>query len=233
MLQNISSIYDPLGVICPVTLLGKEIYRQICESKLPWDEQLSGDILNCFKDFCKKLPSSVRFPRSIPSFCEETKFVDLHTFSDASIVGTAAVLYAVIYEESGISCGLVAAKARLAKKSTIPRLELVGCHIAVNILRNCKEALRNAPIRNTYGWTDSLVSLHWIRGDGNYKQFVRNRVRKIQEDGPDMIWRHVLGILNPADRASRECISNKLDGTWWNGPDWLPHQDRRYQDSSN
>ena len=53
VLQYISSIYDPLGVICPVTLLGKEIYRQICESKLSWDEQLSGDILNCFKDFCK------------------------------------------------------------------------------------------------------------------------------------------------------------------------------------
>ena len=42
-----------------------------------------------------------------------------------SVKGTAAAVYAVVYQESGKHQSLVAAKARLAKKElTMPRLEL-------------------------------------------------------------------------------------------------------------
>ena len=221
ILKFISSIYDPTGVICPTTLLGKDIYRQVCELKLSWDQPLQGEILNRFNEFCNNLPRSISFPRSLITLCEKIKFVDLHVFSDASKVGTAAALYAIIYQDSGMSQGLVAAKARLSKKSTIPRLELVGCHMAANLLENIKGALGNIEIRNKYGWTDSTVALHWIRGGGNYKQFVSNRVNKIKEKSPDIIWRHVPGVLNPADRASRGCYTDKLNDDWWIGPEWL------------
>jgi hypothetical protein len=36
-------------------------------------------------------------------------------------------------------------------------------------------------VRAVFGWLDSLVALHWIKGGGTYKQFVSNRVRKINE----------------------------------------------------
>ena len=44
--------------------------------------------------------------------------------------------------------------------------------------------------------------LHWIRGGGQYKQFVENRVRKIQAK-PEINLRHVPTEENPADLASR------------------------------
>ena len=46
-------------------------------------------------------------------------------------------MYAVVYQESGIHQGLLAEKARLAKKGlTMPRLELISAHMAANLVDN-------------------------------------------------------------------------------------------------
>ena len=63
------------------------------------------------------------------------------------------------------------------------------------------------------------MALHWIRGAGEYKQFVGNRVRKIQES-EHVTWRHVPTLENPADLGSRGGPVDK-DDLWWNGPKWL------------
>ena len=53
-------------------------------------------------------------------------------FGDVSITGTAAAIYAVIYQSSRVSQDLVTAQARLSKKDlTIQRLELVAMLISV------------------------------------------------------------------------------------------------------
>ena len=124
----------------------------------------------------------VYLPRSIPRFREPIDEIELHAFGDASGSGIAAVVYAIIKQSAGVSTGLTAAKSRLAKKSlTIPRLELVSAHMATNLVDNVQSALEGYPVNLVYGWLDSLVALHWIRGGGSYKQFVSNRVRKINE----------------------------------------------------
>ena len=51
------------------------------------------------------------------------------------------------------------------------------------MVHNVKLALKGFPIRNIYGWLDSTVALHWINGEGNYKQFVANRVKANQSEG--------------------------------------------------
>ena len=53
--------------------------------------------------------------------------------------------------------------------------------MATNLANNVKEALEGYPVDQVYCWSDSTVALHWIRGEGDYKQFVHNRVRKIQD----------------------------------------------------
>ena len=152
---------------------------------------------------------------------ERIEAIDFHVFSDASIIGTAVALYAVIYQSSGTSQGLVAAKSRLSKKNlTIPRLELVAMHMAANLCNNIKDSLEEQPIRKFYGWTDSSVALHWTRGRGSYKQFVSNRVNKIREK--DFIsWRHVPTDRNPVDISSQGCSVDKISTKWWNEPSWL------------
>ena len=52
-------------------------------------------------------------------------------------------MYAVVFQESGTNQGLVASKARLAKKSlTISHLELVSAHMAANPAQNILDALQ-------------------------------------------------------------------------------------------
>ena len=124
-------------------------------------------------------------------------------------------------EQDEESNELVCAKARLAKQGlTIPRKELVSAHMAVNLLDNVCDALDGFPVSSLVGWLDSSVALHWIRGRGQYKLFVANRVNKILQH-KDVRWRHVPSKENPADIASRGGLIDEGNQLWWNGPNWL------------
>ena len=112
----------------------------------------------------------------------------------------------------------MAAKSRLAKQGlTIPRLELVSAHMAVNLVNNVQEALQGFPVFEVHCGLDSTVALQLIRGVGEYKRFVGNRVRKVRES-EHVTWRHVPTLENPADLGSR---GGPVDNLCWNGPTWL------------
>ena len=38
-------IYDPLGIISPITVRFKQLFQRMCEGQLDWDESLAGDPL--------------------------------------------------------------------------------------------------------------------------------------------------------------------------------------------
>jgi hypothetical protein len=92
---------------------------------------------------------------------------------------------------------------------------LVAAHMAANLVVNVSEVLNGFPVESSYCWSDSTVVLHWIKGNGDYKQFVANRVKKIN-DHQDLIWRHVPTSDNPADRASRAGDLGDAE-LWWRG----------------
>ena len=122
---------------------------------------------------------------------------------------------------SGVTQGIVAAKARLAKQGlTIPCLELVAGHMATNLATNVREALEGYPVDQVYCWSDSTVTLHWIRGEAEYKQFVHNRVHKIQEKNW-ITWRYVPTKENPADLGSRGGPVAQDNDLWGHGLNWL------------
>ena len=68
-------------------------------------------------------------------------------------------------------------------------------------------------------WLDSTVALYWINGQGEYRQFIANRVAKIQSH-TRVEWHHVPTKQNPADVGSRggSIVGNDL---WRTGPEWL------------
>jgi hypothetical protein len=77
----------------------------------------------------------------------------------------------------------------LAKQGlTIPKLELVSGHMAVNLITNVKIALEGFNVTRQLCWLDSSVALHWIRRNGSYKKFVANHVQKIGQHA-DVGWR--------------------------------------------
>ena len=221
ILRYLASIYDPLGFAAPIHLLGKLVYRECCEQNVNWDQEVTDTVLRKWEKFQRSLPEKISVPRSLCTHQEPITSIELHVFGDTSAKGTAAVVYAVVYQESGVTQGLLAAKARLAKKNTsIPRLELVSAHMAANLVNNVKNALQEHPIEGVYGWLDSTVALHWINGEGSYKQFVANRVRLIREK-KFINWRHVRTNDNAADIGSRGETSEHSMIQWLNGPSWL------------
>lgn len=226
MLRFLASVYDPLGLASPVSLVGKLLYREVCDQHLPWDQKVPETVAKQWKKFESSLPDQVQVPRSLAGFKEAIEAIDLHAFGDTSGTGTAAAVYAVVYQASGANQGLLAAKSRLAKKGlTIPRLELVSAHMAANLAENVINVLEGQPVRSVHGWLDSTVALHWIRGEsGAYKEFVANRVSKIR-DKAYIQWRHVGTDQNPADIGSRGCKADNLGELWFKGPEWLTEPD--------
>lgn len=161
ILGKIARIYDPLGLASPVTLGGKLLYRDACDAKLAWDKQLPRKLMQSWSRWAEKLPDITTVPRSLAVYQEEIQAIQLHAFGDASGKGVAAAVYAVVVQQSGINQGLVAAKPRLAKQGlTIPRLELVSGHMAVNLVTNASEALEGFPVTEKHYWLDSTVALY-------------------------------------------------------------------------
>ena len=220
ILSKLARVYDPLGLVSPITLEGKIIFRDVCKTKLPWDADIGESLNRRWKAWGRSLPQEETVPRPIVKRREPVLNVELHVFGDASTQGVGAAVYSVVRQRSGNTQQLVAAKSRLAKEGlTIPRLELISAHMATNLVKNVQNALQNLPEPTIYGWLDSAVALHWIHGEGQYRQFVANRVSKIKQH-PEIEWRHVPTRDNPADIASRGgSLSNKT--LWWNGPEWL------------
>ena len=220
VLTKVAKIYDPLGLASPLSLTGKMLYREACNLKCAWDQALPIDLGKKWKRWERELPERITTVRSLAKYQEPVTSITLHAFGDASGNGVAAATYAVVSQPSGQTQGLVTAKARLAKQGlTIPRQELVAGHMAANLVTNVKEALEGFPVANSYCWLDSTVALHWIRGEGNYKQFVQNRVNKIQQR--NLEWRYVPTHENPADLGSRGGAVTQTNELWWNGPKWL------------
>ncbi|XP_065070928.1 uncharacterized protein LOC135695688 [Rhopilema esculentum] len=143
VLSGLALVYDPLGIVSPVLLTGKIIYRDICEEGLSWDKEITDQLQKRWQRFIKSLPERIEIPRSVTPAKESVKGIDLHAFGDASGNGVSAAVYAVVEQDSGINQGLLVSKSRLAKKGlSIPRLELISGQMAANLIDNVKQALK-------------------------------------------------------------------------------------------
>ena len=218
ILSKLARIYDHLGLASPATLTGKLVYRSACDSKIPWDANLPEPLRKKWKEWNETL-ESYTIPRSLASYHPLMQEITLHGFGDASSNGVCAVVYVVVKQEDGVTQGLVCSKSRIAKRNlTIPRLELISGHMTVNLATNVQQALTTHPA-TVHCWLDSSVALYWINDQGEYRQFVANRVQKIRQH-ENVIWHHVPTTENPADIGSR---GGKVSGNtlWKEGPSWL------------
>ncbi|GFX80556.1 uncharacterized protein TNCV_3929641 [Trichonephila clavipes] len=149
--------------------------------------------------------------------------LSLHVFCDASKAAYASCVFLRTEVGGAITCQLVQARARVAsiKPITIPRLELLACTIGSRLINTTKIdlGLENVPI---YCWSDSVNALYWIKRKENWGTFVNNRVQEIRRLTNAEDWKHIPGILNPADLPSRGCgVVELIASLWWEGPSWL------------
>ena len=84
VLRSLASIYDPLGVASPVTLVGKMVSREACDRHLPWDAVLPKELKAQWEKFKGNWPGELKFPRSLTIAQEPVQALDLHAFCDSS-----------------------------------------------------------------------------------------------------------------------------------------------------
>ena len=227
VLATISSIYDPLGFVCPVLLSGKKLLQRICKEPLSWDDPLPEEFLTSWEAVKDKLHSLSDFKlnRSYwPGKFGQVVSHELHHFSDASEVGYGQATYLRMSTSTETHCSLVMAKSRVAplKIVTIPRLELTAAVLSVQVSQFLKRELDVVISREVF-WTDSKVVLGYLNNDvRRFKTFVANRVQYIKNHSAPEQWRYIHSEDNPADLASRGLSVDQLKTSCWlQGPKFL------------
>lgn len=229
ILSVASSLFDPLGFLAPLTLPVKIILQDLWRAGVSWDEEVPEPFLSLWKEWLRGIPYvvNVHIPRCFKSqSLSSPSCVQLHVFSDASRRGLAAVAYLRMLNQLGqIYCSFVMGKVKNApaREWTVPRLELQAAVLATRLSRTLLKEL-DMPIDSTTHWTDSLTTLQYIRNHTRrFPVLESNRITEIHESTSVEQWRHVPGILNPADEGSRGVTIDYFeDGCrWWSGPDFL------------
>lgn len=173
-----------------------------------WDEELSAELSNEWQLFTRELAN--------------VQGIEIHGFSDASEKAYAAVVYLKV----GQDVQRLTAKAKvnpIRNRKTLPKLELNAAHLLSKLLQKVSEVIGRKHL--LYAWSDSTITLSWIKRAKNKDKFVRNRVAEIVTRIPNAKWNHVSSKDNPADVASRGICALQLHtySLWWNGPTWLKY----------
>ena len=227
LLKKMATLFDPLGFLSPVTIRIKVIMQDLWTKGLDWDDSLPQEcntkVIKWFEEL--KSLDQIAVPRCL-QLQSKVRFKSIHVFTDASSEAYGAVVYQqCIYEDGTISIQFVMAKSRVSplKSISIPRLELLGAVIGLQLSRKVTEVLQE-DLRNVTFWSDSMSVLWWIRNQSRrLKPFVANRIGFIQSSTTAQQWRYVPTKQNPADILTRaSSIEDLTENTcWWNGPDFL------------
>ena len=163
-------------------------------------------ILSCFK----------------PDDFGEPKFIELHSFSDASIGRYGQCSYVrMVNDQQKVHCSQLMAKSRVTplRPVTVPRLELTAAVVSTKISAFLQKELKYGCVPE-YFWTDSKVVLRYIYNEARrFHTFVANRVQAIRDHTSPDQWHYVDNKLR---QPSRRCIERfrgwrtNQRNRWWN-----------------
>jgi len=230
MLSVIMTVFDPLGLLTPVTVRLKMMMRKVwaCDPKLGWDDSLP-HVLECeWIRLVQELneAKSIKFRRSITPDDADGKPI-LVVFSDGSIDAYGAVAYARWkVRHGGFAARIIAAKSRMAPLKTldIVRIELCGAVLSSR-LRATIETEMNLEFSKVIHIVDSEIVKAMIHKESyGFNTFASNRIGEIHSATVANEWHWVPGKpwLNVADFTTRGCPPSEIsEPLWQEGPEFL------------
>jgi len=220
ILRYTSSIFDPLGLVTPVTIAAKLLLQELWQDTISWDSELNKPYqikwVSIVADISVALQQS--FPRQyIPKLPTANSSAVLHVFADASPKAYGAV----VYIQHANSSSLVISKSRVAplKQHTLPRLELMAASIAARLGSFVVDSLDYK--LDVHYWSDSQIVLCWLQSKKKLKPFIDHRVKGILTISS--FWRYCPTDCNPADLLTRGLSAQQFVNStlWRHGPPWL------------
>nr|XP_042908366.1 uncharacterized protein LOC107455598 [Parasteatoda tepidariorum] len=192
-------LFDPLGMICPVTLIPKLLLQSIWKLKLNWDDDVDGNIR---RNFLKWIEGVLYIEKiNIPRYfgLSGAKKSSIHFFCDA--------------------------RSRVAPTGkgeiTIARLELLAAAIA-----SCLSTSILSEVTHDEVFFSQIPQLFWPGSKevnhGPFLFIIECVKREIREQTNVNTWRHAPGTMNPADSPSRGCsVQQLLRLQRWEDLSWL------------
>ena len=121
ILHCVAAVYDPLGLLSPVTIPAKILLQDLWQAKVGWDDALPQPYLERWTELLKDLLeiAQLSLPRYIGPPTDDECTYTLLCFCDASGKAYAAAVYLHTTWSSGSSTHLVFSKTRLAPTKPI------------------------------------------------------------------------------------------------------------------
>ena len=229
VLQQVMSLYDPLGLLSPFTLLAKIYLRETWLLKLDWDDPLPDQMYRKWVEYFGSMfeIEKLEFPRCL----RPTNAVGdpwLVILSDGSDEAYGCVAYARwACNDGSVKMNLIMAKARIAPVDRVstPRMELNGAVISKRCRILIAREMRYKFTRVLH-LVDSETVLNMLhKTSSRFKVYEGVRVGEIQAaTGGDMSeWAWIPGIDNIADWLTRGRQPGEIDAQseWFSGPAML------------
>ncbi len=180
VLSIVSSVYDPLGFLSPVTLPTKSLLQELCRRGCNWDDNIPEDLEHKWTAWLNELEriTSFKVNRCVkPKDFGRPTHAELHHFSDASERGFGTVTYLRLQNSrNSIHVAFMLGKARVTplKQMTIPRLELTAAVLAVRVDQMLKAELQ-LPLDLSTFWTDSMSVIKYIKNEEMEMEIYRHQ----------------------------------------------------------
>ncbi|XP_015124137.1 uncharacterized protein LOC107046130 [Diachasma alloeum] len=180
VLSEIAQLYDPLGIIGPVIIRAKIFIQKLWLLKIDWDDPLPMSHIKRWNEFREEFTQLGQI--QIPRWLQTSS-----TSSRIYIHGFA--------DASNLAMGA----------AVYIRVDNHGLEPSIILRMLGREDL------SLFLWSDSTTALTWINGHpSRWKDFIQNRVIKIQNSLPSATWKHISGKDNPADCASKGLSPSQL-----------------------
>ena len=233
VLSIVSSLYDPLGLIAPVTIQGKLILRNLISGKVDRDGALSENHRALWEHWGAS--ENLLIPRAYSTVSLRAAVrVEIHTFCDASVQAIAAVSYLIMFYKDGTThLVFVMGKAKIAPKhaTTKPRLKLCAAVLAAETSKIVERNI-DFKVESVIFYTESKIVLGYLYNETRrFYVYVTNRVQHSTETTSPDQWRYVSTQKNPADLATRCLTADKInDNVWIKRPKHF--QDKHFKDGT-
>ncbi|XP_071525744.1 uncharacterized protein [Panulirus ornatus] len=236
LLSQIATQYDPLGLVCPVTLKAKLMLRRLIapedmangkSRKYDWDDAVSPQIRSEWLSYFKMLfeVETLWFPRCIRG-ANAVGNPTLVIFSDGSTVAYGACAYIRWECPVGVfNSRLLMAKSKLAplKQLSIPRIKLCGALIAARMRETIAKEM-NYSFESIIHIVDSAIVRAQIKKESfGFGTFTATKIAEIQSKTDPEEWWWMSRDDNPADMTTKPTKPANLGvgSNWQIGPPFL------------